>query len=142
MTPLPSFMKGLFRRRTAGGPGTDAKAGRAEVPRSEPADPALEVLRGKIVMKFSDFMIAVPQGSPTCAVCARPTYSQARNEGQIVLPEGSEKDIPLQQKAGKALVFAAGAVCQGCKQQLCWRCIVTVGLGACPKCHQCAFHSS
>lgn len=87
-------------------------------------------------MKFTDFMIAVPQGSPTCAVCERPTYSEARGEGQLVLVEGEENNSLLQQKAGKALVLAAGITCSACNRQLCWRCITTVGLGACPKCHQ------
>jgi hypothetical protein len=130
MAQFPSFLSGLFSgRKRADAPAAAASGSAA-------SDPTLAMLRGKIVMKFDDFMIAVPQGSPTCVVCSRPTYSETRHEGQIVMFEGSENDAPLRRRAGKAFALCEGETCKSCGRQLCWKCIVTVGLGACPKCHQ------
>jgi hypothetical protein len=92
--------------------------------------------RGKVLLECDNFMIALPQRGPVCAVCSCPTYSEAENDGQIVIRKSSEDNADLMRNARKVFFLAAGTSCNNCSSHLCWNCIIMIGLGSCPKCQR------
>ena len=94
----------------------------------------VEVLAGKVILKFKDFGIAMPQGSPVCSTCSKPTHDEEKNDGDIVLSEDSMGDDNLKRDGLKWLLLTAGTNCTKCGSRSCWACIDRVGLGSCPKC--------
>ncbi|MEK6258879.1 MAG: hypothetical protein AABP62_09690 [Planctomycetota bacterium] len=119
-------------------PSAQKPASMATLPatRADPVRTSTEVdaALGTVLLKHEDFAISVPEGSTPCSVCSHPMYSEKKNDANILVPEHLIDDESIKRQAMRAFLLAAGTVCNQCNADLCWNCVVTVGLGACPKC--------
>lgn len=141
MPTVMSFFRRLFgkeesNKAESGGSGSEIsktkEADKGDMPLLD--DEQLESLIGENqLLGFGKFAIAVPKGSPICSCCSKPTHSEKDGTGKIVMVEGTMDDS-IKPELSKTFAMTAETVCKNCSSHLCWRCVITVGLGACPQC--------